>query len=370
MSQDCNTVSLFLCGDVMTGRGIDQALPHPGRPTLFEAYALDAREYVELAERANGPFQRPVGFKSLWGDALEELRGAGTDSRIINLETSITQSNDCWPGKGIHYRMSPLNIGGLTVAGINACSLANNHVLDWGYSGLEETLQTLDRVGIGSAGAGRDLKEAAAPVVMGLPGKGRVLLFSFGSLTSGVLPDWAATRSRAGVNLVEDLSEETAEVLAAQVREIKQANDLAIASIHWGGNWGYEIPDRQIVFAHRLIQEGFDLVHGHSSHHFKGIEVFNHRLILYGCGDFINDYEGIPGYEEFRGDLGLMYFVTVDLQGQLVAVRLAPMQRRQFRLHHASAADAAWTRNLLNHLGKRFGTGAGWTPEGKTNLVW
>jgi poly-gamma-glutamate synthesis protein (capsule biosynthesis protein) len=135
------SISVFLCGDVMTGRGIDQVLPHPGGPVLYESYVRDARDYVSLAERANGAIPRPVSFSYIWGDGLRELEQAGADVRIVNLETSITCSEDFWPGKGIHYRMHPQNIGCLTAARLSGCSLANNHVLDWGYEGLAETLQ-------------------------------------------------------------------------------------------------------------------------------------------------------------------------------------------------------------------------------------
>ena len=61
---------LFLCGDVMTGRGIDQALSHPVNPILYESYVRDAREYVALAEKANGPIPRPLSVDYIWGDAL------------------------------------------------------------------------------------------------------------------------------------------------------------------------------------------------------------------------------------------------------------------------------------------------------------
>src|SRR5947208_16970240 len=90
-------IGMFLCGDVMTGRGIDQVLPHPGNPVLYESYIRDARDYVQLAERVNGPIPRPVSFSYIWGDALSELERAGTDGRIINLETSITTSEAHWP---------------------------------------------------------------------------------------------------------------------------------------------------------------------------------------------------------------------------------------------------------------------------------
>jgi poly-gamma-glutamate capsule biosynthesis protein CapA/YwtB (metallophosphatase superfamily) len=354
------SLRLFLCGDVMTGRGIDQALPHPVDPVLYEPYVCNAREYVDLAEKANGPILRPLRFDYVWGDALQELERAPVDLRIINLETAITSQETPWPGKGIHYRMHPLNIGCLSAARISACALANNHVLDWGYSGLAETLRNLDRIGIAHSGAGSDAEEAAVPAVLNLTGKARVLLFSFGSTTSGIPRQWRATPSLAGVNLLEDLSETTAARLADQMRQSTsggQSGDLLIASIHWGSNWGYDVPPQQIGFAHRLIEEGVAIVHGHSSHHVKAIEVFKNRLILYGCGDFLTDYEGISGYEEFRGDLALMYFVKLDSQsGQLVSARLVPMQMRRFRLAHAADADAHWLCSLLNNLGARFRT--------------
>src|SRR6266404_6500172 len=199
MNSQRKTLRLFLCGDVMAGRGIDQALPHPSNPVLYEQYVRDAREYVDLAEKANGPIQRPVSFDYIWGDALKELEHARVDVRIINLETSITSARTYWPGKEIHYRMHPQNIRCLSAARISGCALANNHMLDWGYAGLSETLQNLHAAGLAHAGAGRNAKDAADPAVLAVAGKGRVLLFSFGSTTSGNPPEWGANITRPGV---------------------------------------------------------------------------------------------------------------------------------------------------------------------------
>src|SRR5438552_8748625 len=351
------SLRLFLCGDVMTGRGIDQALSHPVNPILYEPYVRDAREYVALAEKANGLIPRPLSTDYIWGDALRELERARIDLRIANFETAITSAEAPWPEKGIHYRMHPQNIGCLASAKISAGALANNHVLDWGYDGLSETLKTLDAAGIAHAGAGNDAEDAMQATALDTAGNGRLLLFSFGSRTSGIPEDWKATSISPGVNLLDDFSETTAARAADQMRAYQQPGDLIIASIHWGSNWGYEIPRDQIAFAHRLIEEGIAIVHGHSSHHVKAIEVFKGRLILYGCGDFLTDYEGISGYEEFRGDLALMYLVDVDSQGgQLLSARLVPMNMHRFRLERTSASDAKWLCNLLNELGKPFAT--------------
>jgi len=144
----------------MTGRGIDQILPHPSDPATHEGYMKDARGYVEIAEKANGSIPRSVAPGYIWGDALDELEKVAPDVRVINLESSVTQSDDYWKGKEIHYRMHPENIDCITAANIDVCSLANNHVLDWGYAGLKETLETLRKAKIKGVGAGMNVNEA------------------------------------------------------------------------------------------------------------------------------------------------------------------------------------------------------------------
>jgi poly-gamma-glutamate synthesis protein (capsule biosynthesis protein) len=369
--EPADLITLFLCGDVMLGRGIDQILPHPGDPRLYEPAVALATMYVELAERVNGPIPRPVDFPYVWGDALDVLRRLQPDLKIINLETSITRSTDFLP-KGINYKMNPDNAACLTAAGIDCCVLANNHVLDWGRAGLLETLETLETVGVKSVGAGRSAAEAEAAAILRVPGKGRVLVFAFGSMSSGIPDHWAASSDQPGVHLLADLSERTVERIAARTLAVKQARDMLVASIHWGGNWGYEIPAQQRRFAHRLIDRaGFDVIHGHSSHHPKGIEVYRGKPIMYGCGDFLNDYEGIAGYEEFRDDLVVMYLPRLATSsGQLVNLSLIPFQIRKFRLNRASEEDSAWLRGTLSRESSRFGVEVQLNEDDSLSVTW
>lgn len=351
-------VTLFLAGDVMTGRGIDQVLRYSNKPGLHEPYMKSAKGYVELAEKVNGPIAPPVMCKSLWGDALSVLARIDPHLRIINLETNITTSDDYWKQKYIHYRMHPANVNCLLEAGIDYCSLANNHMLDWGQAGLRETISTLDSAGIKYAGAGMNKQQAEAPAIMNIAGKGRVIVFSYGFRSSGISPAWAAMDERGGVNFLQDLSASSVEEIRLQVKNHKQKGDIVVVSLHWGDNWGYDIPDKQVAFAHRLIDDAqVDLIHGHSSHHPRGIEIYKNKLVLYGAGDFLNDYEGISGHEEYRDDLVLMYFASVNtLTGVLVHLEMKPMQIRQFSLHHADKSDAAWMRKILERASDRFGT--------------
>ena len=153
--------------------------------------------------------------------------------------------------------------------------------------------------------------------------------------------------------------------------EIKRPGDVVVASVHWGANWGYVVPAEQREFAHALIDAGAaDIVHGHSSHHAKGIEVYRGRLVLYGCGDFINDYEGISGHDEYRGDLPLAYFPTLDATGALVDLTMVPSRIRRFRLEPVAHADAEWLKAMLDREGRPFGTAADLTAERHLVLRW
>ncbi len=350
-------VTLFVCGDVMLGRGVDQILPHPGDPELRESFADDARSYVRLAERANGPIPQPASFAWPWGDALAVLDEVAPEDRVINLETSVTRSADFAAGKAVCYRMSPGNLAAVTVARPDVCVLANNHVLDFGRAGLAETLDTLAAAKVPAVGAGRDAARARQPAAVPVPGGGRVVVFACGAASSGVPARWAATATRPGVAFLPSLSGAAADDLIARVQAARQPGDVVVASIHWGPNWGYDVTGDHVRFAHRLIDGGVDVIHGHSSHHPRPAEVYQGRLVLYGCGDAINDYEGISGYEQFRSDLRLLYLASVTADtGTLAALCMVPMQAKNMRLRHASTADSQWMRVALERISRRFGS--------------
>jgi len=364
-------IKLFLAGDVMLGRGIDQVLPHPGDPRIFEPLIVSADGYVALAESAHGPIPKPVDFSYVWGDALAALRQAQPDARIVNLETSVTKSTR-YARKEIHYKMNPENAGCLTAAGINCCALANNHVLDWGRAGLLETLETLAQAGIRGVGAGRNAAEASAPAILNASGKGRVVVFSFGAEDSGIPGEWAAGTSEPGVNLLRDFSDRTLARIAALAEAARRPGDILVASMHWGANFGYALPGEHKSFAHGLIERGgFDVVFGHSSHHPLGIEVYRRKLVLFGCGDFLNDYEGIGGYEEYRGDLSLMYLPVISAStGELLELTMRPFQIRRFRLNGAAEEDARWLSQRLHRESAGLGTRIRLASDGSLVASW
>ena len=231
------------------------------------------------------------------------------DLRLINLETSITRAGDFASGKAVHYRMSPDNVPCLAGLVPDVCALANNHVLDLGRQGLADTVDALRDADLRAVGA---------------------------AVTSVARESPRSCRSLVGV-----------------------------VSIHWGTNWSYGVPADQRHFAHRLIDSGADVVYGHSSHHPRPIEIYHDKLVLYGCGDFVDDYEGIGGHEEYRGDLRLMYFASLDQDsGTLAGLRMVALQARQMRLHHASRGDSTRLQTILDQVSLPLATRVDLEPDG------
>ncbi len=348
------TVRLLLAGDVMLGRGIDQVMASPVSPELFEPAVRDARDYVRLAEAANGPIPAPVPADWVWGEALAAMERFAPQLRIVNLETAVTAGGSPWPAKGIHYRMHPAHLEALRAARIDAAVLANNHVLDWGTAGLEDTLVHLEAAGIAAAGAGLDRAAAERPLVLPLPDGGRLLLSAWAHASSGIPPGWAATPTRSGIAQLPGLDDRGLDRIEAALAPVRRPGDRVVVSLHWGGNWVERIPEAQRRFAHGLIDRGLaDVVHGHSSHHPVPFERYRGRLILHGCGDLINDYEGIThpagAPAGVRTDLVCLYGVTLDAaDGRLLDLELLPFRLRRFRL---TAPDPAERRELVRMLG-------------------
>lgn len=362
------SLTVLLGGDLMLGRGIDQCMAQHCSWHLQEPQVGDARHYVALAERCHGPIATPLAPSEPWGEALRLLRALAPATFVVNLETAITCAEQPWPGKAVHYRMHPANVAVLEAAGVQACCLANNHVLDWGWNGLAETLESLRRAGIQAVGAGLNLHQALAPRVLPLANGGRLLLFAWALPSSGVPESWRADLSRPGVALLPGINAGTARSMARTIRKHSRPGDRLMVSLHWGANWVPVVPEQHRWLARQLIDlAGVDLVFGHSSHHPLPLEIHRGKLILYGCGDLINDYEGLAPHPPWRSDLVCLYGVELDAaSGHLLSLGIYPFVVRRFQLCAASDADS-W---LLHRQMGLESLAAGWQCREHNGMGW
>ena len=314
-------ITLALMGDVMLGRNVAEALSYRMRP------------------------EEP------WGDVMPLLNEA--DLRIANLECAITDKDRPWirTPKVFHFRTPPSAVETLWIARIDACSLANNHILDFEEQGLLDTLEHLDAAGIRHAGAGRK-EEAAEPAILIVPADHthRVALLAF----TDNEPPFAAGPDRPGTNyLPVSLRPEVLRRLERAVSAVRELGvDTVLFSNHWGPNM-VQRPKRIFrQFARAVIDLGVDIYYGHSAHVFQGVEIYRGKPILYDTGDFIDDY---AVNRELRNDWSFLFRVSVA-EGRFERLDLIPVKLSYARVDLATGGERESILNRMERLSAEMGT--------------
>ncbi len=214
----------------------------------------------------------------------------GSHIGFVNLEGPISDTGVRNTAKEYTFRSRVALLDGLTSAGINVVSLANNHSLDYRWQALSDCISRLAAAGVKHAGAGGSFDEASSPAILDTPA-GKVAVLAVSQITAS----FAATSSRAGTYYVSSNSA-SYKGLLAKVTETSQQADFVIVSLHWGVEYKTGANSQQIGLAHALIDAGADLVLGHHPHVVQGLEVYKDRLIVYSMGDFVFDhYSRITG---------------------------------------------------------------------------
>ncbi|GAA3667526.1 hypothetical protein GCM10023081_02780 [Arthrobacter ginkgonis] len=303
---------------------------------------------------------RRTGPGHPWGDVLPVL--AGADVRIGNLECVLSDRGIPWPGKTFHFRSDTRNVACLEAAGFDAVSLANNHVLDYDADALLDTLCTLDAHRVLHAGAGADLDAARRPALWECRGTRLGLV----ALTDNE-PGWEATGRAPGVHHVPiDPADARARALLEAVRDLRERTGVLIVSAHWGGNWGTAAPPAHRAFAHALIDAGADVVYGHSPHITRGIEIHRGRPILYGTGDFVDDYAVDPLE---RNDESFIFLLRTGGEGpgnrqhQAGELQLVPTVIEDCSARLAGPGDAARMVRRMQRLCADLGTASTWRED-------
>ena len=385
-----SSFTITLVGDVMLARLIDQLLPnHVNSAKDAHSAARFKSQNPSLSEENYTP-------SSPWGTALPLLRTS--DLLLINLETSATTSNEAWPNKTYNYRMHPANLAPvLHAAHVDYASLANNHILDYSEEGLVETVWTLKGARVSFAGAGETTDEAFKPAVLWLPRRvqeyhsrhadGEALLPSrMGDSERNELDqggyavhvysvsdhpaEWNTVPAFHFINYSSATRDRLRHLLVRGEgvgSESESAScTLKIISVHWGPNYTWRPAERIRSLARFLVDDcGVDIVHGHSSHHVQGVEVYRGKVIIYGCGDFVDDY---AVRMSFRNDLGAVWRVIVrevedsgrDGKKGLVLDRLEvfPTRIKEFRacMLDVDDKDHEWVEEKVKSLSRELGT--------------
>ena len=317
-------IHLLFVGDIMLGRLVNEALKE--KPPVYP-----------------------------WADTLSLFHHA--DVRLCNLECVIADRGIPWSvtPKVFHFRSDAKNIETLKAAHIDAVSLANNHTLDFGYEGLFQMMDILGAAGIHYAGAGTTISEASQPAIWEMSGK-KIGLIAF----TDNEPVWEATQEQPGVFYVPiTLTDKRAESLFAMVRKTKEVVDFLIVSAHWGPNWGSSPPSEQLPFARALIDEGADVIFGHSGHVIRGIEIYKDKPIMYCTGDFIDDY---AVDESERNDRSFIFILETDLH-TIFRLLLYPTIITNFQARRAKNNDKREIVARMQELCTNLKTSTTWDEK-------
>ncbi|GIO41123.1 CapA family protein [Paenibacillus apis] len=200
------------------------------------------------------------------------------DLTVLNLETPVTEGGTPEEEKTFVFKSSPKAIPEMVRAGVEAVNLANNHILDQGVEGLLDTLEHLSEAGVLHVGAGKNSKEAFAPVYVERNGI-RIALCGF----SRVIPrkEWAAGKG-PGVAATYDSTQ-----AVKTIEEARDQADLVLVVVHWGKERTVELEKHQTELAHAYIDAGADLVIGGHPHVLQGLESYKGKWIAYSTGNFI-----------------------------------------------------------------------------------
>jgi poly-gamma-glutamate synthesis protein (capsule biosynthesis protein) len=205
------------------------------------------------------------------------------DFHITNLEAPITSDNSgkidkLGPNIKSYKKLIKKFFKSL---GINVVTLANNHIRDYGYKGLKNTIKWLQDNSIKFVGAGKNLDTASQPLILS---KGS---FNVGIINVAEHEFNLATKERAGANPLDPIQN------YYQIKDLRSKVDKTVVIVH-GGHEHYEYPSPRMQDTYRFfIDSGADVVVGHHPHCYSGYEDYNDGKIFYSLGNFIFDKKGV-----------------------------------------------------------------------------
>jgi len=269
---------------------------------------------------------------------------ADGDVRFCNLEAPLSATGPHAPHQLI-FRASPAAVGSLTDAGFDVVSLANNHTMNAGREGLQNTMSLLARHGIAFAGAAWREGGDVHPTTLRVNDL-RLRFLAFTSIGRGDA----------------HVSPEDPSAALAQVRAARREADVLVVSVHWGVEYKRRPSQWQREFAHRLVEAGADVVLGHHPHVLQGVEVLDGKLILYSMGNFVFDQRGRE-----RMESAIFNIRHDDVDGLSVRVRPVWIPRATFAPELCDAEMGARILERMRGLCEDLGTAM--RVEGDTGVI-
>lgn len=276
-------------GDIMIGRGVSMRLKK--MDGVYDNAFAKVSSYMNMGD---------VVFANLESPFTDSTHGLDKNRKIV-------------------LKAEPEAVSALKDAGINLISLSNNHIMDYYEKGLFDTMDLLDQNDIKYAGGGRNIEEARKPAIIEKNGLkiGMLAYTDMAELTFAGKPylSFAAGPEKSGV------VPRKYETIREDILKYRDQVDLLAVSLHWGVEDSFKVSVEQVEFAHKLIDDGADMILGHHPHRVQGIEIYNGKPIFYSLGNFLFDQNDKENMESFIIDM--KYKGTELIECVAIPVRIA-----------------------------------------------
>lgn len=283
------------------------------------------------------------GIDYPWEDVSQITSEA--DISVVNLETSVSTRGETKKPKGFGFRSAPETLLGLKNSGIDLVSLANNHIMDFGNDALSDTLTSLSNYDIKYVGAGENLSQAEKLVTIESNGN------TIGYLAyTSILPwkEWSATETSSGA---APLYPNNYDDILQTINIANDTVDILVIMLHWGTEYQNTPNEWQIELAHKMVDNGADLIIGHHPHILQGIEFYEETPILYSIGNFI-----FLKKDDEAGKTGA--FEIIFENGSFKSGQIYPVYIKYTKANLLTPEDELGKEiiSMLNDLSQPFGT--------------
>jgi hypothetical protein len=256
-----NAVTFAFAGDVNFPEEWDtEDGPPPNAPPLAERVRDDPRHVLD-----------PIA--PILSDA---------DLTMVNVETAITDGGEPVTGKKYHFRSPPQTFEALKTAGVDVVNMANNHSLDYGPTGLQDTFAAIDTAKLPVTGLGHDADEAYAPYRTTIKGQRIAIVSASDWLEPELIPSWSATDTQPGIAFSIDRTR-----LVDEVAQVRPEVDTLVVFLHWGTEETWCASGEQQDLASALLGAGADIIVGSHAHRVFGAGKVGPALVAYGMGNFV-----------------------------------------------------------------------------------
>jgi poly-gamma-glutamate capsule biosynthesis protein CapA/YwtB (metallophosphatase superfamily) len=324
---------------VQTGTALNETSSDDVKITVPKIRFLAVGD-IMLGRNVGKRLQSSIGGYKYAFESISELMKKG-DIVFANLESPMTSNtHGLSKEKKIVLKSSPEAIDAINSAGFNLLSLSNNHMLDYYDTGLFDTMKLLDENGIAHSGAGKNMEEARKPAVIERNGL-RIGLLSYSDMAQYIYSgspsiSFAAGEDKAGVAPREY------DAIKEDIARIRSNVDILAVSLHWGVEESFTVTPAQIDFAHKLLDDGADIILGHHPHQFQGMEIYKGKPIFYSMGNFMFDQNDPENMEAFILDMEY----TGKVLSSLSAIPVRIIEKSHVEIQTGESAQDILSREI------------------------